>query len=184
MSAIDDSHHAKDPEHRSIGQRLAIELWRFLGMFAYLWVIFGIYALAERIILRQHGIPFTSQGFAFFNALILAKVMLVAEDLRLGHRFLQDRRLIVQIVFEDSVFVVVFILFHVLEAVIVGLIAGKTAAASVPAIGGGGLIGLICVAILYFLALIPYFGYRNLDRALEPGKLHAVLFGPPPHSIA
>jgi len=110
--------------------------------------------------------------------------MLVAEDLKVGRWFLQDRPLIVRILFEDSIFVVVFIVFHVLESLVVGLIGGKTAADSVPAIGGGGLVGLVCVAILYFLALIPYFGYRNLNRALEPGKLHAVLFGPPPQSLA
>ena len=52
MSAI-ESPHAKDPEHRSIGQRLATEMRRFVGMFAYLCVIFGIYVLAERIILRE-----------------------------------------------------------------------------------------------------------------------------------
>jgi len=183
MSAI-ESPHAKDPQRRSIGQRLATELRRFVGMFAYLWVIFGIYVLAERIILREHGIPFTAQGLAFFNALVLAKVMLVAEDLKVGRWFLQDRPLIVRILFEDSVFVVVFIVFHILESLVVGLIGGKTAAESVPAIGGGGLVGLVCVAILYFLALIPYFGYRNLNRALEPGKLHVVLFGPPPQSLA
>ena len=71
MSAI-ESPHAKDPQRRSIGQRLATELRRFVGMFAYLWVIFGIYVLAERIILREHGIPFTAQGLAFFNALASA----------------------------------------------------------------------------------------------------------------
>ena len=54
-------------------------------MFLYLWVLFGLFVLNGTIILHQHGISFSSQGFAVISALVLAKVMLVAEDLKLGH---------------------------------------------------------------------------------------------------
>ena len=48
-------------------------------MFLYLWVLFGLFVLNERIILGQRGISLPLQGFAVLNALILAKVMLIAD---------------------------------------------------------------------------------------------------------
>ena len=49
--------------------------------------------------LREHGIDFRPHGFSLINALILAKVMLLAEDLNLGAR-LQPRPLVYPIVTE------------------------------------------------------------------------------------
>ena len=47
-------------------------------MFLYLWALFLLLVLNEDIILRQH--QFLLTVFALFNALVLAKVMIVAED--------------------------------------------------------------------------------------------------------
>ena len=68
---------------RSTRDRLVHEVVRFGLMFVYLWVVFGLFVLHERIIRGQMGLGFQAQGFALINALVLAKVMLVAEDLRL-----------------------------------------------------------------------------------------------------
>ena len=116
------------------------------------------------------------QGFALVNALVLAKVMLIAEDLRVGH-WLRSRPLIYPILGESLIFTVVFICFHVVEDLVIGLFKEKTLRASVPVIGGGGLAGLLSVATIYFVALIPFFAYRNLGRELGPGRLNAMLFG-------
>lgn len=161
---------------RQLRERAAEEIRRFVVLFLYLWVLFGLFVLNERIILRQHGIGFASQGFAVFNALVLAKVMLVAEDLNLG-RWLDRRPLIYPILHEAFLFTVLFIVFHVAEEIAVGLIHGETVTASVPAIGGGGVGGLLCVAVISFVALIPYFAFRNFSRALGAGRLNAMLFG-------
>lgn len=157
-------------------QRAMEEIRRFFVMFLYLWVLFGLFVLNEQIILRQHGIGFSSQGFALINALVLAKVMLVAEDLNLGH-WLRGRPLIYPIMHESFVFAVLFICFHVAEHVVVGWFKGETVAASVPAIGGGGFAGLLCVTLILFIALIPFFAFRNVDRALGEGRWRALLFG-------
>jgi len=161
-----------------VAGRLVDEVKRFLVMFLYLWVLFGLFALYERIILRQEGMNFTKQGFALVNALILGKVMLIAEDLEIGRR-LRPSPLVYPILGDSIIFSVLFIIFHVAEHVIVGLLKGKTVAASVPVIGGGGLAGLISVAVIYFVALIPFFALKSLSRELGEGRLKAMLFGNP-----
>ena len=60
------------------------EFRRFATMFAYLWVMFFLLQLHQYVILAQRDIPFEQYGVGLINALVLAKVMLVAEDLRLG----------------------------------------------------------------------------------------------------
>ncbi len=85
--------------------------------------------------------------------------------------------MVYRILFEGFLFSILFIVFHVLEKVITGLIQGKEAAASVPAIGGGGLAGLASVALIMFVMLIPFFAFRNVSRELGRGRLEAMVFG-------
>lgn len=160
---------------RRLAAHATRSLRRFIVLFLYLWVLFGLFVLNERIILRQHGIGFGAQGFAVLNAFVLAKVMLFAEDLELG-RWLRHRPLIYPIVFESFTFTILFICFHVLEQAIPGLIKGRGFAGSVPAMGGGGMAGVICVAVILFVSLVPFFAFRNISRKLGPGRLNAMLF--------
>jgi hypothetical protein len=161
---------------RSLKERMKDEFVRFIVLFFYLWVLFGVFVIIQDIILRQEGRPLGSQGFAFINALVLAKVMLVFEDLDLG-RWLERRPLIYPILFETSVLTVLFLCFHVVEKTIEGLFRGETIAASLPKIGGGGLVGLTSVAVILFVALIPFFAFRNLKRALGANRMNELVFG-------
>jgi hypothetical protein len=171
-----DASNQTSARGRKVMERAVDEVRRFVVMFLYLWVLFGLFVLHQRIILRQEGMNFAAQGFALINALVLAKVMLIAEDLRLGHR-LRSRPLIYPILGESLIFTVVFICFHVVEDVVIGLFKGETLRASVPVIGGGGMAGLLSVAMIFFVALIPFFAFRNLSRELGPDRLNALLFG-------
>lgn len=46
--------------------------------------MFALFQAHQYVVLAQHQIPFTQFGVGLVNALVLAKVMLVADDLRLG----------------------------------------------------------------------------------------------------
>lgn len=162
---------------RRLQRRALGELKRFIDLFLYLWVLFGLFVLNERIILQQHGINFRAQGFAVINAFILAKVMLVLEDINLSRRF-YERPLIVTILRDAALFAVLFILFHIAEEMLIGLYRGETIWAGYPVIGGGGIAGILCVAVILFFALIPFFAFRNFSAALGPGRMKEILFGP------
>jgi hypothetical protein len=155
---------------------VARKVRRFLLMFLYLWALFLLLALNEEIVLRQRGISFSTQSFGFINALVLAKVMLMAEDLDLG-RWRQRRPLIYPILYESLLLTALFICFHVVEHVAIGLFKGESLAASVPHIGGGGLVGLACVAVILFVTLIPFFAFKHVSRELGEARLRAMLFG-------
>lgn len=162
--------------HGTLREKAVDEGRRFLTMFLYLWAIFALFALHEKIVLREAGASLPSQGFAFVNALVLAKVMLVAEDLNLGN-WLQGRPLLWPVVHELVLFALLFIAVHYLEHILLGWFHGESLRASVPAIGGGGLPGLLSTAVIMAVALIPFFAFRDVNRALGGNRLVELVLG-------
>jgi hypothetical protein len=84
------AHHAQ-----SLKAKAAEEFLRFLVLFFYLWVLFGVFVLNQGVVLREHGFNFAMQGFAFINALVFAKVMMLFEIFDPG-RWLRRRPLIIR----------------------------------------------------------------------------------------
>jgi hypothetical protein len=163
---------------KSLTAKAADEFRRFLVLFFYLWILFGVFVLNQGVVLREHGFDFTLQGFAFINALVFAKVMMLFEVFDPG-RWLRKRPLIYPILYETLLLTVLFLVAHVLEKTLEGVLRGKTMAESMPLIGGGGLLGLLSATAILFVALIPFFGLRNLSLAMGEGRLWAVIFDQP-----
>ena len=163
---------------RSLTAKAADEFRRFLLLFFYLWILFGVFVLNQGVVLREHGINFAMQGFAFFNALVFAKVMMLFEVFDPG-RWLRKRPLIYPILYESLLLTVLFLIAHVLEKAIEGLFRGETLTESMPVLTGAGLPGFVSIAVILFVALIPFFGLRNLSLAMGEGRLYAMMFEKP-----
>ncbi|HEY6734818.1 MAG TPA: hypothetical protein VI256_13685 [Roseiarcus sp.] len=163
---------------RSLTAKAADEFRRFLLLFFYLWILFGVFVLNQGVVLREHGINFAMQGFAFFNALVFAKVMMLFEVFDPG-RWLRKRPLIYPILYESLLLTVLFLIAHVLEKTIEGLIRGKTLTESMPVLTGAGLPGFLSITVILFIALLPFFGLRNLSLAMGEGRLYGMIFEKP-----
>ena len=163
---------------RSLKAKAADEFRRFVVLFLYLWVLFGVFVLNQGVVMREHGINFPMLGFAFINALVFAKVMMLFEVFDPG-RWLRARPLIYPILYETLLLTVLFLVAHVIEKTIEGMLRGKTFIDSLPAIGGGGLTGFLSITAILFIALIPFFGLRNLGLAMGGGRLYAMIFSQP-----
>ena len=169
---------ASAPGARSLTAKAADEFRRFLILFFYLWILFGVFVLNQGVALREHGVNFAMQGFAFFNALVFAKVMMLFEVFDPG-RWLRKRPLIYPILYESVLLTVLFLIAHVLEKTIEGLIRGKTLTESMPVLTGAGLPGFLSITVILFIALLPFFGLRNLSLAMGDGRLYGMIFEKP-----
>ena len=118
--------------------------------------------LNQDVALREHGVNFTMQGFAFINALVFAKVMMLFEVFDPG-RWLRKRPLIYPILYESLLLTIFFLIAHVLEKTIEGLIRGKTLVDSLPLLAGDGLRGFVSITVILFIALMPFFGLRKFE---------------------
>lgn len=165
----------------SLKSKIIREVRRFLVLFLYLWVILAAFAVHKAIIFQpSHVMP--RLGFAFFNALVLAKVMLLAEDLHLGERF-HFHRLIYAIVFNALLFSIVLVVFDVAEEVILGHLHGKDVAQSLAELGGGSLIVIVSIAVILFVALLPLFAFREVGRVIGEDKLPRLIFTRLPQAL-
>jgi hypothetical protein len=150
------------------------QLREFLAMFIYLWVLLALFVINQSAVLAREHQNYQAHFFAFVNALILAKVLLIFEDLHLGNRF-RDKPLLYSIFYKCFLFTIFFIGFHILEKVIGGAWSGRTIAQSILTIGGGTLKGVLSTGATVFVALIPFFAFREISRVIGPSELWSLL---------
>ncbi len=160
---------------RTLKERALESIKTFIQMFLYLWLVFGLLAVHQSIILSQYQIDYRSHGLAFLNALVFAKVMLVAEDLRLGDRF-DDKPLIYPVLFKSLLFAIALICFHIIEHTLIGMWHGQSVAESLSEIGANKLRGILSFSMIATVALIPFFILREISRTIGRDKFWSLFF--------
>ena len=145
-----------------------------LWIFSYLWVLLGLFSIHKSIVLNEPNLIY-HQGCAIINAFLLAKVMLTAEMFHVADH-LNDRPLIYPIIFKSTVFSAILMSFYIIEEALVGIWHGKTASESIPDIGGGSFRGIVVVAVMMFVVLIPFFALKEIGRTIGDDKLHELFF--------
>ena len=165
----------------NLAHRIYHQVIQFLLIAVYLSIVFGVLVLHEAVVAAKNGIEYHFYGFAVINAIILGKVMLVAEDLNLGDRFFRDlffrnSPLVYAIVFKSVAFTILFFVFDIVEEVLVGVLKGKTVAESFPNIGGGTPRGIFFMIVVITVLLSPFFAYREIGKLIGQRELHSLMF--------
>jgi len=160
-----------------VKERATNEFRRFIVIFLYLWVVFGLLSIHKSLVLAQKHLDYPEHAFAIINALVFSKVLLVGEHFHLGTRF-KDKPLIYSILHKCFIFTVVLICFHIAESVLMGVFHGHTFADSFPPILGGSLKGLLSVGVMCFVVLLPFFAFREIGRVVGRTELSALILKP------
>jgi hypothetical protein len=129
------------------------------------------------MILAEKHIDYTLHGLALINALALAKVMLVAQDQHLADRF-HDAPLIYSTLVKSFVFTVVLACFKIAEDFVLGRIHGRSFQESISYLGGGTGKGILTLAAVVLVMLIPFLGVTELRRVFGADLLFGVFFRP------
>jgi hypothetical protein len=154
----------------------AIEEFKvFWAIAIYLALMFSAFTWYRRFILSESGISYVHYGAAVIEALILAKVILIGQALRLGKR-LEGSRLIVSVLFKSLVFGVFVALFAVIEQVLEGLIHHETWANIAHRLASVGRDEILARTVILTVTLIPFFAWWEADRVVGSGKLFALFF--------
>jgi hypothetical protein len=165
-----------DTSYRTLKQKAYHELKEFFGIALYLWVVLALFQLYRSVLLREeHMSVVAHQGFAVINALALAKVLLVAKALHLGE-WVEDWPLIYPTLLKSALFTIVLACFKILEDAGLGMYRGKSFQESIADLGGGTLNGILCVSLIMFVTLIPFFVLTELQGVLGEGKLMQLFF--------
>jgi hypothetical protein len=162
-------------EKPGLKQRISHELLEYWINFVYLAIFFAVFTWYRRLILAEYHIAYLHYWIAVFEALIMAKVILVGDALRLGRRF-EDKPLIFPALYKAFVFSLFVGLFAVLEHAIGGLLHGKGLAGGFREFMNEGKDELLARCLLTFFAFIPFFAFKELGRVMGDGKLGALFF--------
>jgi hypothetical protein len=166
--------HGADPHERrrKVVSGLRLEIEKIVARILFLWVMFGLFELLHTVILVRQNIDYTAHGLALFNAIVMSKVLLIAEDMNFASRF-HESRLIYSIIYKSAMFSVLFMVVHLAEETIKGVIGGHGLMASLPHIDHLSVV--VCTAAILFIALLPYFAFREVGRVMGQDKLWALI---------
>ncbi|HWI56070.1 MAG TPA: hypothetical protein VNZ22_02500 [Bacillota bacterium] len=144
----------------------------------YLALYFGVFTIYRRLILAHYQITYLNYGIALIQALVLAKVILLGDLVRLG-RSLEHRPLIVPTLFRSAMFTLWVALFIILEHTLKGLLRGDGLAAGFKHLMSKGQHELLASTLVVFFTFIPFFALKELNRVLGTGRLWTVFFRGP-----
>lgn len=142
----------------------------FLVVFLYLWLIFALFEGQKAIIMAREHMEFGGFGFAFINALALAKFMMIAREMNLADHF-KEKPLIYPTLLKSFVFAVLLTVLRILEEVIVHLFRGNSLQESLYALGDRNAKIVFAAGIIMFVMLIPFFAFTELSRHFGEGRL-------------
>jgi hypothetical protein len=171
-----DENDAQSYRVHNLKEKASTEFRKFVIISLYLWIVFAALSIHESIIRAQHGLDYREHGFAIINALVLAKVILLGDYLRLGTRF-KDKPLVYPVLHKCLVFSILLIGFHIAERMLVGITGGKSASESFTGIGGGTLLSIVSMSALAFVMLLPFFAFRELSRMIGEQVMWSFFFG-------
>ena len=156
-------------------QRIASEMVAYWITVLYLAVFFGMFFMYQRLILTQYDITYEDYGIGVIKALVLAKVIMLGDMLRIARGF-EQRPLIYPTLFRSLAFTLWVLLFIILEHTVRGFLQGK-------GFGGGfeeflqrDKYELLARGLVVFFAFIPFFAVKELGLLLGRGRLLELFF--------
>lgn len=157
-------------------KRRLLEETKKLGMlFAYFALFLGGFATYRRLILAEHGIGYFQYGYSLVEALVLAKIIMLGDLLRLGRR-LNDRPLAFSTFYKTVLFSLLVLVFTIGEHVLLGLLKGKGPAEAFQEMLSKGRNEIIAQTVVMFAAFVPLFVVREIGRVMGEGKLFELFF--------
>jgi hypothetical protein len=160
---------------RSLKAKAIHGMREYFIIFVYLWIIFTLLVAYRAVILSQHDIEFVPNGFALLNALALAKVILIAQELHLADNF-RSAPLIYPAILKSFVFSILLTCFKILEEIARDMYHGSSFSASIGNIVNGSWTSIAASAALLFVVLIPFFGFSELRSVLGEERLLGAFF--------
>ena len=165
------SSHAQGDVKKKIVKEF-VDYW--INVF-YLALVFAAFTQYRRIVLAAYDIVYTNYWVAVIEALILAKVIMIGSVVRLG-RGLEHKSLIYPTLYKTVVFTIFVGVFTIVEHVIHGLWNGKGLMGGLNDYFANGPHEFLAGCLIIFVALIPFFAVKELERVFGEDKIRALFF--------
>jgi hypothetical protein len=149
-----------------------VEYWIVAAFLAWFFIVFAWY---RRFVLAEYHISYTHYWMGVLEALVLAKLILIGDAMRIGRR-LEDKPLIVPALWKSLVFSLWVAVFSVIEHTVEGLLRHQGVGEGLEKLASTGKYELLARCLIMFSAFVPFFACKELERVLGEGRLLALLF--------
>lgn len=156
-------------------QKVLQELIEYWITFAYLAFFLVAFVWYRRLILAEYQVLYTNYWFPLIEAAVLAKVIMVGDLLRLGQS-LKHKPLILPTLYRTVIFSVWVGMFSLLEGTVRGLLHGNGLTAGFREIASKNRYELLSRCLVIFVAFIPFFAFRELERVLGKDTLRGLFW--------
>lgn len=141
----------------------------------YLWLCLGSFTMYRRLVIDETGGAYLHYGIALVEALIIAKVVLIGSMFDFSKRF-DHKPLIVPVAYKSLLFALLVLLFSVLEHIVKGWFHKQGLLGGLREIAGLGAYELGARVLVLVVALVPFFAFTEIARALGERKLAELFF--------
>jgi hypothetical protein len=156
-------------------QKVRAELIEYWIVVAFLAWFFAVFTWYRRLVLAEYHISYTHYWTGLIEALVLAKLILIGDALRLGRR-LDGMPLIVPTFWKAVVFSLLVAVFSVLEHTIEGVLRHHGVTAGFEELMSKGKYELLGQSLIMFSVFVPFFACKELERVLGEGQLLKLFF--------
>ncbi|HEY7390364.1 MAG TPA: hypothetical protein VH640_17745 [Bryobacteraceae bacterium] len=161
-------------------QRIAHEITELLIVFLFVAPFFLSFEAYRIYLLHEPGNMLFEYGAALVSALALSKIILTGQLFGLGKRS-EHQPLIISTVYKAGMFTLLYILFHVLERTIHGVVHGAPFLGALHgAVARKGEV--IARALAVFFAFIPFFALFETRRVMGEVRFLSIFLGRPRQS--
>lgn len=167
-----EARRTKTAKLREVGEREARE---FIGVAAYMLVIFAAFITYRRLVLHDFGIEYLHYGASVISALVVAKIVLIGQALKVGERHKQ-RAVIVLVLYKAVLYTVFVAALVAVERIVEGLMHGDAARTALVRATAGRTDEILAQTLILFISFIPFFAFLEVDRVVGEGTLFDVLF--------
>lgn len=159
---------------QTLKQKVQREFVDYLWVSLYLMLFLSAFAAYRRLVVAEYGgtLPY---GSAVIEALILGKVVLIGQALKLGEGA-QGKPLIWPTLRKSFAFSVLVFLFAILEAAVKRLIRHEDFLPAFTTITPGARNEALARAIIIFVAFIPFFAFQALSLHYGTDSLTRLFF--------
>ena len=167
--------NTEEKTHSTWKEKAVREFVHYWMTFGYLVFFFGAFTWYHRLVLQEYQITYLHYGLAVVESLVLAKVILIGDALRLGQR-LESRPLIWSTLYKAVIFTLWVALFKAIEFTLTGVLHHESIISSWYALVQKAKSVLLANSLVVFFAFIPFFAFRELGRLLGEGTLARLFF--------
>ena len=155
-------------------KRALDELRKLSITVAYMWLLLSVFTFHREIILANYHINYSAKfGFAFINAVILAKFMWLGEILHAGKKA-AAKALLYSMLWNSALFTIILMVCHLLEEALIKVWHGQSFAASFSETVADPR-GIFATMLLMFVVLIPFFFAKGLIEIMGKDEIKRLL---------